>query len=146
MKFRFCAALLLAALSITSLTGCTTSAAARTPDHSGPTLSGHIRPVLPEQTAVPTVPTLPAPAAAPAADPASTPTAPAMITKEEAIAIALPDAGLSENQVTRLKAEFDYDDGRPTYDVEFRHDGWEYDYEIHAESGKILSRDKDRDN
>ena len=69
-----------------------------------------------------------------------------MITKEEAIAIALPDAGLSENQVTRLKAEFDYDDGRPTYDVEFRHDGWEYDYEIHAESGKILSRDKDRDN
>ena len=67
------------------------------------------------------------------------------LTKEESIAVALAHAGLSESQVTRLKAEFDYDDGRPEYDVEFRYNGWEYEYEIHAESGKILSYDKERD-
>jgi len=37
------------------------------------------------------------------------------------------------------------DDGIPEYSVEFRHDGWEYDYEIHAQTGKILDWDKERD-
>ena len=78
-------------------------------------------------------------AAAPAPAEAASP----LLSREEAIAIALKDAGLAENQVTRLKAEFDYDDGRPEYDVEFNHNGWEYEYEIHAESGKILKQDKD---
>ena len=80
--------------------------------------------------------------------PAVTSVAPAAapyLSREEAIAIALKAAGLAENQVTRLKAEFDYDDGRPEYDVEFKYDGWEYEYEIHAESGNILRSDKDRD-
>ena len=76
---------------------------------------------------------------------ATEPAATKQLSKDEALAIALKDAGLSQSQVTRLSAKFDYDDGRPEYDVEFRHDGWEYDYEIHAESGKILSRDKDFD-
>ena len=67
------------------------------------------------------------------------------ISKEKAISIALADAGFSESQVSRLKAEFDYDDGRPEYEVEFRKDGWEYSYDIHAETGKILSKDKDWD-
>ena len=98
-------------------------------------------------------PTTPAPAAV-AEDPVLTaPTqqapkenAPARyLTQEEAIAIALADAGLAENQVSRLSAEFDYDDGIPQYDVEFKHDGWEYEYEIHAESGKILKWDKEKD-
>ena len=47
--------------------------------------------------------------------------------------------------MTRLRTEFDFDEGRPEYEVDFHHDGWEYDYEIHAETGKILSRDKDRE-
>ncbi len=67
------------------------------------------------------------------------------LTKEEARNIALKDAGLTKDQVSRLKVEFDYDDGVPEYDVEFTHDGWEYEYEIHAETGAIRSRDKDRD-
>jgi hypothetical protein len=84
------------------------------------------------------------PAEAPAA-PAEASTEPNRITKEEATAIALADAGFSESQVTRLKAEFDYDDGRPEYEVEFQKDGFEYDYEIHAETSKILHKDKDWD-
>ena len=83
---------------------------------------------------------------APSATPAPTP-APAVeqLTKEQAQQIALKHAGLSQSQVTRLRTEFDYDDGVPEYSVEFRYNGWEYDYEIHARSGKILEWDKEFD-
>jgi uncharacterized membrane protein YkoI len=67
------------------------------------------------------------------------------LTKEEARDIALKHAGLTKDQVSRLKVEFDYDDGVPEYDVEFVCNGWEYDYEIHAESGKIRAWDKEWD-
>jgi len=69
--------------------------------------------------------------------------APAPLTAEEAKAIALEHAGFTSDQVSRLRAEFDWDDGVPTWDVEFREGYWEYDYEIHAETGKIRSFDKD---
>ena len=66
------------------------------------------------------------------------------LTKAEAEAIALAHAGLTAEQVSRLRTEYDRDDGVPEYSVEFFADGWEYDYDIHAQSGKILSWDKDR--
>ena len=67
----------------------------------------------------------------------------AQITEEEAKSIALQDAGLTEEQVTGLQARLDRDDGRPVWEVEFRQDGFEYDYTIHAESGKVLESDKE---
>lgn len=67
------------------------------------------------------------------------------LTEAEVKAIALKHAGLSEKDVKGLRCEFDYDDGRPEYDVEFRSGGYEYEYEIHAESGKILKWDKEWD-
>ena len=79
------------------------------------------------------------------APPATEAPDPDRITKEAAISIALADAGFTEDQVTRLKAEFDYDDGRPEYEVEFHKDGYEYNYDIHAETGKILSKDREWD-
>lgn len=145
MKFRFCAALLLAALSITLLTGCAVSAAAQSPNTAAPAPIEHSRSETPAQANIPTSPVLPAPTAAPAAEPAAVPTAPPLITKEEAIAIALKDAGFEEKDVTRLRTEFDYDDGQPEYEVDFHRGGYEYDYEIHAETGVILSKDKDRE-
>ena len=138
MKIRFCAALLLAALSLAILSGCTAVSAAPAP--SNPILTATeepTAPAAPEPTvAIPTE--APAPAAAPAPETNR-------LTREEAIAIALKDAGFTQDQVTGLRAEFDYDDSRPEYDVDFRQGRYEYDYEIHAETGKILSRDKDRD-
>ena len=139
MKIRFCAALLLAALTLFS--GCAAEAAA--PPSTQPTLSVMEKPISPLPPVPPTeVP--PAPTEMPTL-PASAATEPAQISREEAITIALQDAGFSADQVTRLKAEFDYDDGRPKYEVEFHQDGWEYEYEIHSESGKILKWDKDWD-
>lgn len=73
------------------------------------------------------------------------PTTEGTITREQAQNIALEDAGLTADQVTRLRTEYEIDDGIPRYEVRFRQGPWEYDYEIHAETGRILSRDKDLD-
>ena len=64
------------------------------------------------------------------------------LTEEEAKAIALAHAGFTADQISGLHAQFDRD-RFDHYDVEFRHDGWEYDYEIDAATGDILSWDKD---
>lgn len=70
----------------------------------------------------------------------------AAISKTEAKEIALKDAGLSENDVTMKKCRMDYDDGAAKYEVEFRNaDGYEYEYEIDAETGKILDKDVELD-
>lgn len=67
------------------------------------------------------------------------------LTAEEAKAIALKHAGMTAEQVKGLRAEYDMDDGVAEWEVEFYADGMEYDYEIHAIKGNILSWDKERD-
>lgn len=66
-------------------------------------------------------------------------------TKEEALALALKDAGLDEEEVERSRVELDYDDGTLSYDVEFYTENEEYDYEIDAKTGSILSVDREID-
>ena len=65
------------------------------------------------------------------------------ITEAEAQAIALEHAGLTEADISRLEVRKDFDDGRQEYDVEFHADRLEYEYEIDAVTGNILSFDKD---
>ena len=68
----------------------------------------------------------------------------AAITEDQAREIALADAGLTAEEVTFLKTKLDRDDGRLVYDVEFYNaDYTEYDYEIDAADGTILSSDFD---
>lgn len=67
----------------------------------------------------------------------------AAITREEAEAIALEHAGFTAGQVSRLRTEYEIDDGVARYEVTFRQGRWEYDYEISAETGVILSYDRD---
>lgn len=50
--------------------------------------------------------------------------------------------GASESDI--VKAHKDYDDGRQEYEVEIRYNGYEYEYEIDAETGNIISSDVDR--
>lgn len=53
-------------------------------------------------------------------------------------------AGLTESQVTFIKAKLDFDDGRWEYDVEFyTASHQEYDYKIDALTGAILKFDYD---
>ena len=68
------------------------------------------------------------------------------ITEEEAKAIALEHAGLTEKDVQYLKAEPDMDDGRRYYEIDFYDDGIEYDYKINAATGEIAAYDREADN
>ena len=65
------------------------------------------------------------------------------LTRHDAQSIALKHAGLTADQVTNLRTEYDIDDGVPEYHVEFNYGGQEYEYEIHAQTGDILSLDRD---
>ncbi len=72
----------------------------------------------------------------------------AAISLDDAKAIALDHArGRAElgGKVKYTKAKLDRDDGRLVYEIEFRCDGIEFEYEIDANSGDILDWDMDRD-
>lgn len=69
----------------------------------------------------------------------------AFISETDAKKIAFDHAGVSEADVTGLRIKLDYDDGRQVYDVEFYSGNQEYDYEINAVDGTILSYDNEMD-
>lgn len=65
---------------------------------------------------------------------------------ESAKATALGDAGFAEGEVRITKCGKDFDDGMEKIDVEFvGPDGREYDYEISAADGSILSKEAEYD-
>ena len=66
-----------------------------------------------------------------------------IISGEEAEDIALEHAGLSREQVKNIRTEYDVDDGRAEYDITFYEGNLEYEFEIHAESGEIISYDRE---
>ena len=65
------------------------------------------------------------------------------IGEAKAKEIALSHAGLSANKATFLELKLDREDGRVVYEVEFYSGNKEYDYEILAADGTILSYDAD---
>ena len=68
------------------------------------------------------------------------------ITVERAKQIALNDAGVAEANAVFLRANLDWDDGRMQYEVEFYSGNTEYDYDIDAVTGAILSSDRELEN
>ena len=65
------------------------------------------------------------------------------ITVEKAKEISLKHANLKDNQVVFDKTEMDYDNGVQVYDIEFHYNNVEYNYEIDASTGNILSYSQD---
>lgn len=63
------------------------------------------------------------------------------IGRDAALEAALNDAGVSEADTTRLKVSEDMDDGIKVYEIGFDVAEKEYDYEIQASDGAILSSD-----
>lgn len=63
------------------------------------------------------------------------------ISADRAKEIALEDARISASDAVFKKAKLDRDDGRLEYEVEFYAGSMEYEYEINAETGSIISRD-----
>ena len=68
------------------------------------------------------------------------------ISADKAKKIALGDAKLAEKDVTFVKVELEFENNRLVYDVEFYSGNVEYDYDIDAVSGAIVSADKDIEN
>jgi hypothetical protein len=73
----------------------------------------------------------------------TTTTTTSYIGQEKAKSAALSDAGLTASQITRFQCEFDWEHGQPVYEIEFHCGTTEYEYEIDAYTGAILSRDVD---
>lgn len=69
----------------------------------------------------------------------------AKISAEDAKRTALEHAKLKEEEVKDLDVDLDRDNGVLKYEIDFRHGDIEYDYDIDAQSGKIISADKDRE-
>ncbi len=67
----------------------------------------------------------------------------AKISKEQAKRIALNHAGLSADSIRRYKIESDVEKGTRIYEIEFEQGRYEYDYHIHADTGKVLKVKKE---
>ena len=111
-------------------------------DHGGWEYEYHIAPdgtiLSAEKTPEPTRPAETRPVET---QPAETkPAASARITSEEARAIAYAHAGVKESDA--YDRSWERDDGR--YEIEFSHDGWDYDYTVSYE-GKVLRSHKEPD-
>ena len=62
----------------------------------------------------------------------------AYIGVEAAKSAAFAHAGLDASQVTMGEVDFDYEDGRMVYELEFYADGAEYEYDIDASTGAVV--------
>ena len=63
------------------------------------------------------------------------------IGESKAKELALKHAGLSGKEVSFLQLKLDWDDGRAEYEVKIIYGTTEYEFEINAYTGAVLSRD-----
>ena len=67
------------------------------------------------------------------------------IGEAKAKSAALSHAGLDNGSITEYECKLDREDGRMVYEIDFKCNGFEYEYEIDAVSGAIVKQDKDID-
>lgn len=130
---------LTAALFLSCLTGCGGQAGGAAPGGTAPS-GGHTPPAssVPEPHAGQgqTPPVSPDPEGEVAAG---------EISREEALAIALENAGVPEGDAYNVKTETDSDNGIPLYDIEFETDYGDYDFEVAIADGRIVGADYEVD-
>ncbi len=68
-----------------------------------------------------------------------------IITKEQALSKVLDRAGLAANEISRLNIELDHDDSLWKYEIEFISGRYEYEAEVNADTGEIISYERDTD-
>lgn len=66
------------------------------------------------------------------------------IGEEAAVAAALKEAGIEKSAASNVHTGFDCEDGRIIYEVEFNSDGIEYEYDIDALTGSVVTSDSER--
>ncbi len=67
----------------------------------------------------------------------------AKISLQEARNIALTHANLDISVVNMVKCESEYYNGVLVYEIDFTYNNYEYDYKVDANTGEIISYDKD---
>lgn len=67
-----------------------------------------------------------------------------VISKAKAESVALSHAGLAKSQVKFFECKLDRENGIKVYEVEFNYGGYEYEYEVNAVTGKVISVEKSR--
>ncbi len=67
------------------------------------------------------------------------------LTADEALDIALREAGVGKNEIRELENNLDRENGVLVYDIDFKSGNTEYSFDINAETGDIIDRDKDND-
>lgn len=65
------------------------------------------------------------------------------ISTEQAKEIALKHVNLTTNEVIFAKVELDFDDGIQKYEVKFYNNNIEYEYDIDANTGEIVSCERE---
>lgn len=77
--------------------------------------------------------------------PVNQPQAANYISTDQAKAIALEHAGVTQQQISEFELKFKPKHGYAIYDIEFRQGWGEYEYEIDAATGAIISWEYERD-
>ncbi len=67
------------------------------------------------------------------------------ITANDARDAALRHAGIDESQARDIDVDLDRDNGKLIYEVDFNSGNTEYDYDIDAETGEVISVSKSND-
>lgn len=65
------------------------------------------------------------------------------LTADEALNIALEQAGVTREEIRNLENKLENDDGVLIYEIDFDAGSTEYSYDINAETGSIVERDRD---
>ena len=67
------------------------------------------------------------------------------ISEDQAKNVSLSHAGVSANAITEYESELDREHGIMVYEIEFKCEGFEYEYEIDASTGAVLKHQKETD-
>ncbi|MDO5718089.1 MAG: PepSY domain-containing protein [Tissierellia bacterium] len=63
---------------------------------------------------------------------------PDLLSQDELKKIVLDEAGVKESDINEYEFEYDEDDGRVVYEVEFIYQNKEYEYKVDASTGEII--------
>ncbi|MBQ8203207.1 MAG: PepSY domain-containing protein [Clostridia bacterium] len=67
------------------------------------------------------------------------------LSADEALDIALKEAGVTKDSISGLENHLDRENGVLVYEVEFRSGNTEYSFDINADTGEVVDRDRDLD-
>ena len=67
------------------------------------------------------------------------------ISSDEALQVVLKDLKVNRSDIYDLDNELEYKYNNQVYEIDFKYDGFEYDYYVNAKSGEIVKSFKERD-